>query len=55
MIVISMKQGIIDGDNLQNEAYRAYIKCAWVELIWMTNTLKYGQENIDSKYHNTSK
>lgn len=35
---------------LQNEQYREYVKSAWIELIWMTKTLKYGRENINSKY-----
>jgi len=39
---------------LQNEKYRDYIKSSWVELIWMTTVLKYGRENIESKYHETS-
>lgn len=36
---------------LQNEAYREYVKGAWVELIWMTKVLKAGRENEPSKYH----
>lgn len=36
---------------LQNEAYREYIKTAWTELIWMAKTLKHGRQNIQSKYH----
>lgn len=39
---------------LQNEMYREYVKSSWVELIWMTTVLKYGRENIESKYHKTS-
>lgn len=36
---------------LLNEAYREYIKAAWIELIWMTKVLQYGRENIESKHH----
>jgi hypothetical protein len=39
-----------DTGELQNEAYREYVKGAWIELIWMTTTLKYGRETIESKY-----
>lgn len=36
---------------LQNEAYREYVKGAWIELIWMTKVLKVGRENEPSKHH----
>lgn len=36
---------------LQNEAYREYVKAAWIELIWMAKTLKWGRENLTSKHH----
>jgi NAD(P)H-dependent FMN reductase len=36
---------------LQNEAYREYVKGAWVELIWMAKILKAGRESEPSKYH----
>jgi NAD(P)H-dependent FMN reductase len=36
---------------LQNESYRRYVLAAWTELIWMTNVMKYGRENLESKYH----
>lgn len=36
---------------LQNEAYREYVKGAWAELIWMAKVLKDGRENEPSKYH----
>jgi NAD(P)H-dependent FMN reductase len=36
---------------LQDERYREYVQGAWIELIWMTKTLKYGRENVASKYH----
>lgn len=36
---------------LQNEAYREYVKGAWIELIWMANTLKWGRENLANKHH----
>jgi len=44
-----------DNGVLLNEHYRDYIKAAWTELIWMTKVMKYGRENIDSKYHSRSK
>jgi NAD(P)H-dependent FMN reductase len=43
-----------DNGVLQNEAYREYVKGAWMELIWMANVLKYGRDNIESKYHKIS-
>jgi NAD(P)H-dependent FMN reductase len=36
---------------LQNEAYREYVKGAWIELIWMTKVLRAGRENEPSKHH----
>ncbi len=36
---------------LQNEAYREHVKGAWIELIWMAKTLKWGRENIANKHH----
>lgn len=39
-----------DGE-LQNEAYREYVKGAWIELIWMAKVLKDGRENEPSKHH----
>jgi len=44
-----------DNGALLNEHYRDYVKAAWTELIWMTKVMKYGRENIDSKYHARSK
>ena len=44
-----------DNGVLLNEHYRDYVKAAWTELIWMTKVMKYGRENIDSKYHSRSK
>ena len=44
-----------DNGALLNEHYRDYVKAAWIELIWMTKVMKYGRENIDSKYHARSK
>ena len=32
---------------LQDESYREYVKKAWVELIWMAETLKWGRDNLD--------
>lgn len=40
-----------DNGVLQNEAYREYIKGAWVELIWMTKVMKNGRASVPSKYH----
>jgi NAD(P)H-dependent FMN reductase len=37
--------------NLKNENYRQYVEKSWIELIWMTKTLKSGRENIASEYH----
>jgi len=49
-------QELFDDDGvLLNEHYRDYVKAAWTELIWMTKVMKYGRENIDSKYHSRSK
>lgn len=36
---------------LQNDKYRQYTEGAWQELVWMTEVLKYGRDNIPSKYH----
>lgn len=38
---------------LKDDSYRDYIKKAWIELIWMSNTLSYGRSNFSSKYHNS--
>lgn len=43
-----------DQGNLLNEEYRAFIKDAWIELIWMAKALQYGRENIESKHHKVS-
>lgn len=40
-----------EAGELQDEAYREYIKGAWTELIWMTKVLKAGRETEPSKYH----
>jgi NAD(P)H-dependent FMN reductase len=40
-----------DNGTLLNEEYREYVKGAWIELIWMAKTLKYGRESIASKHH----
>ncbi len=37
---------------LLDEKYIERIKRSFEELIWMAKTLKYGRENISSKYHN---
>ncbi len=42
-----------DNGILQNEAYREYVKGAWIELIWMCKVMKNGRENVPSKYHGT--
>jgi NAD(P)H-dependent FMN reductase len=45
-------QEIFDADGaLLQESYRRYIATSWIELIWMAKVLKYGRENIESKYH----
>lgn len=45
-------QELFDDDGtLLNEAYRDYVKSAWIELIWMTKVMQYGRENIVSKHH----
>jgi NAD(P)H-dependent FMN reductase len=36
---------------LQQEKYERYVLASWTELLWMANVLKYGRENIASKYH----
>jgi NAD(P)H-dependent FMN reductase len=40
-----------DNGVLLNEAYRDYVKGAWIELIWMAKVLKHGRQNEPSKYH----
>lgn len=40
-----------DEGELQDEAYREYVKGAWTELIWMTKVLKAGRDNEPSKHH----
>jgi hypothetical protein len=40
-----------DNGTLLNEAYRDYVKGAWIELIWMAKTLKHGRDYIESKHH----
>lgn len=37
---------------LQDEAYREYIGKAWTELIWLAKTLKWGRDNVPSRFHN---
>lgn len=45
-------QDIIDQHGkLLDEKYRERIMRSWTELIWMAKTLKYGRENIASRYH----
>ena len=38
---------------LQKKEYRKYVKGAWQELIWMVEVLKYGRQNVPSRYHGT--
>jgi NAD(P)H-dependent FMN reductase len=38
--------------SIKDKSYSDYTKSSWEELIWMTKVLKYGKENIQSKYHN---
>lgn len=40
-----------ENGELQNEAYKEYVKGAWTELIWITKVLKAGRENEPSKFH----
>jgi len=45
-------QEIFDEDGkLLQEEYRKRVKRSIDELLWMAKTLKYGRENIESKYH----
>ena len=43
-----------EAGELQDEAYREYVKKAWVELIWMAKTLQYGRENLPNRHHEDS-
>ena len=36
---------------LRQESYRRYVETSWAELVWMATLLKYGRENIESRYH----
>ena len=38
-------------DNLIDKSYLQRINNALTELLWMSNTLRYGRANIDSRYH----
>lgn len=40
-----------DDGELLNEAYREYVKGAWIELIWMTKVLKAGRDNEPNRHH----
>lgn len=40
-----------DEGTLLDEAYREYVRGAWIELIWMTKVLKAGRESQPSKHH----
>ncbi len=45
-------QELFDDDGkLLDEAYREYVKSAWIELIWMTKVLQHGRDHIESKHH----
>ena len=49
-------QDLFDEDGkLQKEEYRKYVKGAWQELIWMATILKYGRQNVPSRYHKTQR
>ncbi len=38
---------------LQDDYYHEAVTKAYTELIWMTRCMKYGRENLPSKYHTT--
>ena len=40
---------------LQNESYRGFIKGAFQELIWMAQVMKWGRDNLPSRYHGTQR
>lgn len=40
-----------DNGQLLDESYRRYTLSTWTELVWMAETLKYGRENVPSKFH----
>src|SRR5687767_12420292 len=42
-----------ENENLLDEAYNKRVKDFLDELIWMSRTLKWGRENLPSKYHNS--
>ena len=42
-----------ENGNLLDEAYNKRVKDFLDELVWMSRTLKWGRENLPSKYHNS--
>lgn len=47
----SVKSKFDEEGNLLDEAYEARVKGFLDELIWMATTLKWGRENVPSKFH----
>ncbi|HVE57052.1 MAG TPA: NAD(P)H-dependent oxidoreductase [Pyrinomonadaceae bacterium] len=41
-----------DGNLLDEKAYESRVKAFLDELVWMSKTLRWGRENLPSKYHN---
>lgn len=40
-----------ENGELQNDLYYQTVNDAYTELVWMANSLRYGRENLPSKYH----
>lgn len=40
-----------ENGELQNDKQREHVKSAWQELLWMATVLRWGRENVASKYH----
>ena len=40
-----------EAGELQVEFYTGAVTASYTELIWMAKTLKYGREQLSSKYH----
>ncbi len=47
----SVKSKFDDEGNLLDEAYEKRVQGFLDELVWMTRTLKWGRENVPSKFH----
>jgi NAD(P)H-dependent FMN reductase len=41
-----------ENGHLMDENYRGYIETMFTELVWMADVLKWGRQNVSSKYHN---